>query len=190
MKGYAPSILVVYATALEYCTAQQPSNFHCQLQLRPRAVFNVYLIKPWVNLYILYIYIYIFFFSYIGHELLQLENIGTVVDELMNVRQKAYDLGLELKIPEEILDTIREQAPKRQLISVIEHFLQQDTPCRPTWRAIVKALQSPRVQHPLPAQRIIEKYCTDVEGKNIIFTLSFHFVAHNLPSILYCQRAA
>ena len=86
------------------------------------------------------------------------------MNELMVVRQVACELGLELKIPKEVIDGIRDKSPKKQLIFVVGEIVRQET--KPAWRAIVEALQSQQVQRPKMAEEIFRKYCTIMDGEN------------------------
>ena len=88
-----------------------------------------------------------------------------VVNELNSARPVAYEIGLALKVPLELLNRKREESRNQRdlLVWIIEEFLRQDNP-RPTWRIIVEALRSPMVQRPKLAKIIEDKYCTSAEG--------------------------
>ena len=84
------------------------------------------------------------------------------------MRQVAHELGLALKVPRDILNAIKdEKKPLNRLIRVIGEFLSCDNP-KPTWRAIVEALQSPLVRHHKLAKKIEKKFCTVVEGNLVV----------------------
>ena len=82
-----------------------------------------------------------------------------LMGELIEAQNQAHYLGLALEIETRELDSITSthQQPKARLLHVIYTFLRQTEP-RPTWSAVVKALNSPAVGLPKIAKRIQEKY--------------------------------
>ena len=74
---------------------------------------------------------------------------------------RAYFVGLNLKIPPGVLESItsRYDDDNERLLYVIMEFLRQIDP-KPTWRAIIDALKSPLVGMPRLAEEIEAKYCS------------------------------
>ena len=83
-----------------------------------------------------------------------------MLEELYEARVKSYYLGLILKVPEDVLDTIVSQHGEHEdrLLHVIKHFLKQVEP-KPTWKAIVDALKSRIVGLPQLGEKIEAKFC-------------------------------
>lgn len=82
-----------------------------------------------------------------------------LADELIEAQSDAYMLGLALGLKTcEIQSTLSTyQQPKDKLFQIICAFLRQTEP-PPTWRAVVKALNSPSVSLPRIANKIEAKY--------------------------------
>ena len=101
----------------------------------------------------------------LGHDVLRKENAEIIVNELINVRRVVYELGLALNVPQDVMDSIREENPRQleRLIRVIDEFLDQESPS-PSWRRIVDALRSPQVQCTRLAAKLERKYCTVIQG--------------------------
>ena len=76
-------------------------------------------------------------------------------EELVVAMNKAYELGLVLKLLPHELDAIRKTYPdpRECLLQVILSFLRQAKP-RPTWKVIVDALRSPAVNLTALAERV------------------------------------
>ena len=70
-------------------------------------------------------------------------------------------MGLNLKIPADVLESIESQYSddRRRLGRIILEFLTRIDP-KPTWRAIVDALKSPTVNMAKLAEKIETKYCS------------------------------
>ena len=83
-----------------------------------------------------------------------------VLEELLPAQNKCYDLGLKLKLPQYLLDSIQLQysSPQDRLLHIITYFLNQVEP-RPTWKVIVDALRSPVVNLPSLSLKLEFKYC-------------------------------
>ena len=84
-----------------------------------------------------------------------------VLEEVLSAQNHSYVLGLKLKLPLYVVDSIHSPThpqPRDRLLQVIIAFLQQVQP-RPTWRAIVDALRSPAVDLPQLALRIERNRC-------------------------------
>ena len=78
-----------------------------------------------------------------------------ILEELQEAINKAYMLGLVLKLPPHVVDAIRKTYPDQQelLLQVILAFLRRAEP-RPTWRVLVDALKSPIVYLTGLAERV------------------------------------
>lgn len=85
----------------------------------------------------------------------------TVLEAIYEARERAYYVGLSLRIPPDILDNIRSQYDGHddQLLYVIKEFLKGVDP-RPTWSAIVTALKSPMVKMSKLAEDIEKTFCS------------------------------
>ena len=88
-------------------------------------------------------------------ETLVVEDEAEVLQALLKAKDKAFQLGLALKLPSYEAQSIRDTYPKPEdrLTHIIEMFLKQVEP-RPTWRVIVDALRSPLVNLPTLAKEI------------------------------------
>ena len=78
-----------------------------------------------------------------------------ILEELQEAMNKAYELGLVLKLLPHEVDAIRKTYPDPRdcLLQVILAFLRQAEP-RPTWRVIVDALRNPIVNLTALAERV------------------------------------
>ena len=72
-----------------------------------------------------------------------------VLEELVEAQNHSYRLGLKLKLPSHVVDSIRAQYsdPRDRLLQVLLEFMRQTEP-RPTWRVIIDALRSRAVNLP------------------------------------------
>ena len=88
-------------------------------------------------------------------------DLSTVLKEIYEARGHAYYVGLDLKLPTDVLDGIvsRYADDRDRLLHVIKEFLKRIDP-KPTWRAIVDALKSPTVNMPQLAEKIEAKFCS------------------------------
>ena len=95
-----------------------------------------------------------------------------ILDELLEAQNESKLLGRKLNVPKHIVDEIhspdRHSNARDRLHHVIEEFLKQVEP-RPTWRAILDALNSPSINLPRLAQKIETNHSpaqSVVQGKN------------------------
>ena len=95
-------------------------------------------------------------------EILRDDDLAEVLRQLLKAKNKAYELGLELKLPQYEVESIRDtyQDPQERLTRVIEKFLKQACP-EPTWRVIVHALKSPLVNNAQLAKEIETAHFAD-----------------------------
>ena len=80
----------------------------------------------------------------------------------MNVRQVSLELGQVLKLPQEMLDSIKGNTAKVQLMRVIAGFLETEDPT-PTWGCLIEALHL--VKRSKLANKLGRKYCTPTAAK-------------------------
>ncbi|CAI8049101.1 hypothetical protein GBAR_LOCUS27042 [Geodia barretti] len=85
-----------------------------------------------------------------------------ILEELLPAQNKSHMLGLALKLPLPIVETIHShyQNPQDRLLHVIIAFLEQMGP-RSTWRVIVEALRSRAVGLQGIARRVEAAHCPD-----------------------------
>ena len=81
-----------------------------------------------------------------GDDTLTPDDAVIVLEELLPAETQSYILGLKLKLPLHIVESIcaTHSRPRDRLLQVLIAFTQQVEP-RPTWRVIVDALRSPTV---------------------------------------------
>ena len=99
--------------------------------------------------------------SFIGQNVLTLNELYGVLNELHVVKAKWHDLGGSLKVKEFILAAIRVEfrdIPNDCLREMLSHWLKQVNP-RPCWSAIVASLRMSIVDEPQLAQTLEAKYC-------------------------------
>ena len=95
-------------------------------------------------------------------DILRDDDLAEVLRQLVKAKNKAYEIGLELKLPQYEVESIRDtyQDPQERLTRVIEKFLKQACP-DPTWRVIVDALRSPLVNNAQLAKEIETAHFAD-----------------------------
>ena len=100
---------------------------------------------------------------------LTLDNIGQVMEEVLDVSAQWYLLGLQLKVRTGTLDNIQTQFsdPKRQLLEVLKTWL--TTSDNTSWKTLTDALRSRSVGASQLADVLETKYCL-VEGTLVMDT--------------------
>ena len=100
-------------------------------------------------------------FSSPGDVILNPRDAIDITEELLPAQTQAHFLGLKLKLPNHVVESISTQylCPKDRLFHVIEEFLKQVDPL-PTWRVIVEAVKSPAIGLPRLAQELEQRHCT------------------------------
>ena len=90
-----------------------------------------------------------------GDKSLTPDDAVNVLEEILEVQNQSFVLGLKLKLPLHDVDAIHSTnlLPRDCLLQVLIEFTKQVDP-RPTWRAIVDALRSPAVNLPQLAMRV------------------------------------
>ena len=127
-------------------------------------------------------------------EILQKGDLYEVVEALLEAKDKAYELGLRLKLSPDEVKSIRNtyQDPQDRLTAIIEYLLKQVEP-RPTWRLIVNALRSPLVDLPRLAKDVEAAHCPNStatyyvlpENRNGYFHLYMVCMCHIFLSAFY-----
>ena len=97
---------------------------------------------------------------------LNVDDLGTVLQEAYEARNKWYDIGLGLKVSVATLDGIKSQSddPKDCLRETLKPWLKGTDP-KPTWRALVEALKSCIVEEHQLAKRLEAKYGCDSKAQ-------------------------
>ena len=97
---------------------------------------------------------------------LTMKDLKILVNELSAVKDKWFDLGVQLNMTPPDLNSIQIQYhnnPSRCLSEMLSQWLSITTP-PPTWQTVVDALYCPAISRPLVAQDISKKYCTQSTG--------------------------
>ena len=97
-------------------------------------------------------------------------DLDTLVTELYEARTKWYFVGLKLKVPADVLDTIESESDDlaERFLRVLKAALKRVEPVL-TWRAVVEALKSPTVGLQLLAKTIEAKYCPTAQAPETDF---------------------
>lgn len=88
-------------------------------------------------------------------------DLSNVYEELLDVRAKWYDFGLQLQVSSSDLDAIRQknrEDPQECLRDLLSICLKQANP-KPTWEVVTTALRSRTVGFEQLAESITEKFC-------------------------------
>jgi hypothetical protein len=112
-----------------------------------------------------------------GPDTLTTNDLATLVNELNEVRDKWYHLGVQLNMKTSDLNAIRSQYmnnPDDCLLEMLCVWLTK-LPSPPTWQTVVDALSAPAVRRPDVAQRVRQTYlsqdpATDPVGKQRFLT--------------------
>ena len=107
-------------------------------------------------------------------EILNSEDLVTLVNELHEVRHLWFDIGIQLRMQLSELEVIQSQHPRhpeRCLREMLSIWLTREVPSLPTWQRVVDALFAPPIDKPHVAERIKQSYCQQNGGrhKGIIF---------------------
>ena len=92
-------------------------------------------------------------------------DLGEVLEEILDISAKWYPLGLQLKVKIGTLDSIQVQFsdPKRQLLEMLKAWL--NTSDNTTWKILTVALRSQSVGASQLAGALEKKYCLVEEKK-------------------------
>ena len=116
--------------------------------------------------------------------MLEESDLGLLTQELTGVKQKWYEIGVNLKLHDKV-NKIRHQYsdPDVCLRETLKAELQHSTST--TWRNIVDALRSPGVGDPQLADQLEAKYCPSKFINNNIILL--YFSEYNV--VQHCTRS-
>ena len=94
-----------------------------------------------------------------------MDDLGLLLDELVNVGMSWYRIGLHLRVRIGTLDKIRTQFPdpRDQLLEMLKTWL--TTSDSTSWKMLIDALRSPGVQKSKLAGELETKYCLMEETK-------------------------
>ncbi len=90
---------------------------------------------------------------------LGLDDLCVLQDELYITQNRWYNLGLQLGLMPDELDTIEAQCRGDMsdcFREVLKNYLQTTTP---SWRAVIEALRSRTIDQPMLAKKLDQKYC-------------------------------
>lgn len=86
-------------------------------------------------------------------------SLKTVCNELEKVKHKAYEIGIQLGIPDSKLKQFEKEG--RLLSDVVNYWLCRNVLETPiTWNSVVAALKSEQVGEQGLAETLLKKYCT------------------------------
>ncbi len=100
----------------------------------------------------------LFLSTYSAH--LTIQDLKVVRKALWNVRNKWHDIGIELELSVMELGNVRDQHKddfKECLGEMVAQWLKRSDP-RPTWEALVEALEEPTVGEEATALSLSKKY--------------------------------
>ena len=89
------------------------------------------------------------------------DDLKLVRDTLLKAASKWYDLGLELGLSVDYLDTITKDNPQDCLRVMLTYWL-SCLDLQPSWKQVIVALRSRAVNYPLLAEEIEQTYFTAV----------------------------
>ena len=109
--------------------------------------------------------VYIILDLYIDKKKLTPDDLGKVLDEILDISARWYELGLQLQLKTGTLDSIQVQFsdPKRQLLEMLKTWL--NTSDNTTWKTLTVALRSQSVGASQLAGVLEAKYCLVEETK-------------------------
>lgn len=120
---------------------------------------------------------------------LTIDDLDTVLTALHESRVKWYYVGLKLKVPEHVLETIKKQSSDLDdcLLEVLRAVLKRAEPV--TWRALIEALKSPTVRMDQLAKEIEAEYCpppTPDTLQGMYISKKTHFDASVITHLFQC----
>lgn len=88
------------------------------------------------------------------------DDLSHVLEEVVDISARWYQLGLQLGVKPGTLDRIRAQFsdPRDQLLEMLKTWLESDVNC--SWKTLVEALRSRSVETRQLAEVLETKYCT------------------------------
>ena len=120
---------------------------------------------------------------------LTLDDLGQVMEEVLDVSAQWYHLGLQLKVRIGTLDSIQAQFsdPKRQLLEMLKTWL--TTADNTSWKMLTDALASRSVGASQLASVLERKYCLVEETEVDSGTSGSQPETNSPPSLVSEQRA-
>ena len=115
-------------------------------------------------------------------DMLTPDDAVAMLEELLEAQYESYNLGLKLKLPVDVVDSIHEryelpsQRPQR-LLRILIHFLRQTEP-RPTWRVVVDALRSPLVSLHALAKKVEAAHIPDPSATRGILLCKYKVIRY------------
>ena len=118
---------------------------------------------------------------------LTLDDLGQVMEEVLDVSAQWYHLGLQLKVRIGTLDSIQAQFsdPKRQLLEMLKTWL--TTADNTSWKMLTDALRSRSVGASRLASVLERKYCL-MEGTEVDSGISGSQPETNSPPSLVSEQ--
>ena len=97
---------------------------------------------------------------------LTISDLKKVRSKTYEVRSKWRDIGLELGVPEDTLDCIERENYdiSSRFQKMYSHWLKTTDP-KPTWKALVTALEEPAIGEYGLADTLRQKYCPSAKRK-------------------------
>ena len=126
-------------------------------------------------------YNYVSYFDLSGNKL-TLDDLGQVMEEVLDVSAQWYHLGLQLKVRTGTLDRIRTQFhdPRDQLLEMLKVWL--TTSDNTSWKTLKDALKSRSVGASQMAGVLETKYCL-VEGTEVASTSDVDVISPPPPEL-------
>ena len=111
---------------------------------------------------------------------LSIDDLKEVQDKLFGVSNKWYDIGLQLLLSANDLDSIEANSNSTQhcLREMLKRWLRRVNP-HPTWKAVVDALKSVVVGEETLAQQLEDEYCKQDNTRSPSSTQPGGYVVHN-----------
>ena len=97
------------------------------------------------------------------------------MNELQEVRDVWFSLGVQLDMPEADLGSIRADFRDKCsdcLLQMLSFWLRKTTPSPPSWQRVVDALSSPAIDRPALADKIRRTYCSPEQPSSTFLSLA------------------
>ena len=111
-------------------------------------------------------------------------DLGTVQEDLHAARQHWYNIGVQLQIPVDTLDSIKVENTYNNgecLREVMKNWLKRGNP-HPMWRDVVTALSSRAVGECKLAEELKSKYCLCYSDQTVLTSSKFESETHKLDA--------
>ena len=99
-------------------------------------------------------------------------DVKTLSSELSAVQSKWYEMGIQLGITKDKLDTFNEDHGKvaRCFLATLNYWVDGNTDVPVSWESIIKVLNDPFVNEPAMSNRLRGKYCVETPKKGMYCT--------------------